>query len=638
MQRIILRAVWIFLVAPLISQAAEMPPVGFFARAPGLSNVHISADGQYLLYTTAQTGSATLKTVDRHTGHIATVTFGDAKEVEITWCRWARTRRILCGLRGVSRWDHPVETTRLVAVDANGYRVKQLVDNGVGPVNVNHQIVSLSSSKDDSIIAQLLTLPSRLNITEASPDLVELDIYSGAVNRLASTDRSMPNAMDVFGDSNVFVARATRGDNVVFWTRSVDDTRWRELLRKRPLEPAPRPMPFALVPGGKKAYAVGSGTHHRAVFEMDLMDEHNDTLLYESEDADVSAPVYAGDGRLIGVALDTDQPNIHYLETRDATVVENANKQLPDRFNQIVDVTPDKKVYLLRSSSDIDPGAYYLLDVRDADHQLELLGSEYPELAQLPLPRTRTVHLANNKGGTTRAFLTTPLNKRTLLSPTIIMPNGAPSIGTGWSFDFLRQFLASRGYAVLQLQLSEAASARHDAARNKLASTGYDAIVNAAQWAIEQRIADPERIALVGWGYGGYLALLGAKRNPKLFHCAVSINGISDLSEWPSLEQHVDDDIAWLVDSKNEAVSAASPVLIINGARDALVHPHHAIRLMRSYGLAGVSYEHLEIRDGTHELQEQTGRAQALQRVEVFLNSHLQSQSAPATPLFRGLE
>src|SRR4051812_43197899 len=119
MQRIILRVFWFCLLAPMFCHAAESIPVGFFARAPAIADVHISFDGQYVLYTSAQSGNATLKTVDRETGHISTISFGDAKEIEIAWCRWVRARRAVCGLRRVSRWDHPAEITRLVGVDAS---------------------------------------------------------------------------------------------------------------------------------------------------------------------------------------------------------------------------------------------------------------------------------------------------------------------------------------------------------------------------------------------------------------------------------------------------------------------------------------------------------------------------------------
>src|SRR4051812_1930044 len=148
MQRTVLRAFWICLLSTAACQAAETIPVGFFARAPAISDVHVSADGQYLLYTTAQTGEATLKTVDRQIGHLATISFGDAKEIEIAWCRWVRARRIVCGLRRVSRWDHPAEITRLVGVDATGSNVKLLIDNGFGPVNVENQIVGFGSHDD----------------------------------------------------------------------------------------------------------------------------------------------------------------------------------------------------------------------------------------------------------------------------------------------------------------------------------------------------------------------------------------------------------------------------------------------------------------------------------------------------------
>lgn len=629
MQRILLRLIWMGCLAPAFCLAAPSIPLGFFARAPAIEDVHLSADGRYVLFSTSQTGKAILKTVDRKTGRIAAVSFGDANEIEIAWCKWARVRRIVCGLRRVSGVNHPGEITRLVAVDADGANVKLLVDNSFGPVNVLNQVVSLGPPGADWIIVQLVQFPPKVKMTEYSArvDLVRLNVVSGAKSLIASASQAMPTFMDVFGDVNgdVFVARGMQGDSAVFWTRSAAQQSWRELFRFRPLEPAPRPLPFALEPGTQQAYALGAGKRHRALFQTSLTGERNDTLLYESDAGPVVGPIYSNYGRVIGVSVDGDEPTAHYLETRSATVIANVNKLLPDRFNEIVDVTPDNQVYLLRSSSDVDPASYHLFDVNDEERKLDLVGSEYPELAQLPLPRTRTIHITTKAGRTARAFVTVPLDRRTLLQPTVVMPDDGPDGRAKWQFNFLRQFLVARGFAVLQVQLQEAASARDETPRNTLNTSGYDAIVSAAQWAIEQRIADPERIAVLGWGYGGYLALLGAQRNSELFRCAVAVNAVSDLTEWPAMEQFVGEDVSWISgpSPRSEAQRTASPVLIINGGHDAVVHPHHSVRLIRSYVIKRVEYEHLEIRDGTHELREQAGRAQMLQRVEQFLTKRL---------------
>jgi dipeptidyl aminopeptidase/acylaminoacyl peptidase len=618
--------------------AAENIPVAFFAREPAISDVHVSSDGRYILYTAAEKGKSLLNTVDRQTGRTAIISLGNDQDIQIVWCRWAGSRRIVCGLRkaaALNAPDHPRDLTRLIAIDADGSRSKLLVDNSFGPVRIENQIVSPGTNSDGSILAQVFRYPPRAKHTEYSPrpEVVRINVNTGTMTSLASVAQTMPDLMSFISDmsGDVIVGGGFQGDSVIFWVRRPSDPRWHELFRYRPLTNPPRPIPFAVIPGTQRAYAFAHGAHHRALFQIDLNDEHDDWLEYESDDADVLRPIFSGSGQLLGVTIDTDQPSTHYFDTQDAAVVANANKLLPDRMNEIVDTTPDKRVYVVRSYSDADPNAFYLLDLAGKVREFELVGSAYPELAATKLARTRVFHLPTSDGESKRAFLTMPLADESHLLPMIIMPDAGPDGRAAWGFSFLRQFLVSRGYAVLQPQQNDAVSARHNlATRKDLDGASYRALVSAAQWAIDQRIADPGRIAIMGWGYGGYLALLGAQRDPGLFRCAIAVNAISDLTEWPSNEQTVASDPAWLSESspRRHAARMMSPVLLINGSRDAVVHPHHTLRLMRSFAVHGVEYEHLEIPNGTHELHGTQMRIQLLERVQTFLEVRLRASSA----------
>lgn len=116
--------------------------------------------------------------------------------------------------------------------------------------------------------------------------------------------------------------------------------------------------------------------------------------------------------------------------------------------------------------------------------------------------------------------------------PLVVMPHDGPSGRDVWGFDYLQQFLVSRGYAVLQVEYRGSSGYGYEwlhAAHQDWGGATYDDVVDGVRWAVERRVADPRRVAILGAGFGGYLSLLGATRSPVLFRCAVSIGGISDL-------------------------------------------------------------------------------------------------------------
>jgi len=129
------------------------------------------------------------------------------------------------------------------------------------------------------------------------------------------------------------------------------------------------------------------------------------------------------------------------------------------------------------------------------------------------------------------AYLSTPRGAQAAHLPLVVMPHGGPIARDTWGYFFLREFLVSRGYAVLQMNFRGSSGYGDDwfyAAHQDWGGLTYDDVVDGARWAIQQGITDPQRVCIVGWRFGDYVALVGAQRNPELFRCAIDIAGISD--------------------------------------------------------------------------------------------------------------
>ncbi len=221
-----------------------------------------------------------------------------------------------------------------------------------------------------------------------------------------------------------------------------------------------------------------------------------------------------------------------------------------------------------------------------AKGNLQLIGRAYPDLDPKKLPRMQSISFPAADGTTIPGYLTVPAGRRAEHLPLIVMPHGGPLARDGWSFESLRLFLASRGYAVLQVNFRGSSGYgtkwRMDAHQDWGGLT-YSDITDGARWAIRQGIADPAHMCILGWSFGGYAALVGAVRNADLYRCAVSIAGVSDLSlledqqsnfangaiareQIGTLRQKLEDD-----SPQRHAADVAMPVLLIHGDLDSQV-------------------------------------------------------------------
>jgi dipeptidyl aminopeptidase/acylaminoacyl peptidase len=394
-----------------------------------------------------------------------------------------------------------------------------------------------------------------------------------------------------------------------------------------PLHQPPRAVPFAIIPGSHRAYGIGPGNKHTALYEIDLSQAAADRLIYEAPDADVLEPAMAANGAVLGVKLDTERPRVHYLHRREASLIEGIDQLFTDTFNEIVDVTPDKKVYVIRATSDVDAGTYYLLDASKPHADLQLIGRTRTDLDPAQLVRVRVITITLESGQSTRAFLSRPATQIPSALPLIVLPDDGPNGRTEWRFSFLRHFLLSRGYAVLQLQLDDTASAsNYFAVRHDLDGLAYAFVRQGARWAIDQGVADANRIALMGWGFGGYLAMIGSQRDPELFRCAVGVNAVTDLREQPgnhAVQRFIGNVASALSRSVRSYDEHRSPILLVHGSHDTVVHPHHSIRMSLPLHDSGTRNQRIEISEGSHDLIHPHHRTQMLDAVETFLAQHL---------------
>src|SRR5262245_26774187 len=364
---------------------ADPPPVAAFARRPAIENVSLSPDGRYVLYITALNDEPMVVTLDRRDRDHKTIVLrlGLRSDIDFGWCAWANDTRVLCGVRGADISRGIAGPRRgLVAVDANGLNMKSLGSNSSLPTSVpspyelrfyppwyRDRIVDLTPEEPDTVLFRLY------NAYEDYPSVHELNVYNGRVTtkmRSAMYAPILAFVADARGRVRLGSGYRCCTPRYYYYYRLDGDSTWHPLASYDAFERRDGFTPIQ-PREGNTVYALGTNGMGVGVWEVDLADQAQRRLLSEPN-TDVSRLMFARDKRLLGIVYEKDKPRASYLDARAQSVIEGADRYLADAFNEIVDHSADERVYLVRSSSDVEAGSYHLLDVSTGAGELEMIG------------------------------------------------------------------------------------------------------------------------------------------------------------------------------------------------------------------------------------------------------------------------
>jgi dipeptidyl aminopeptidase/acylaminoacyl peptidase len=347
-------------------------------------------------------------------------------------------------------------------------------------------------------------------------------------------------------------------------------------------------------------------------------------------------------GSLLGVCYVREAPRVKWYDENFRAYQHAVDSAKSDTINLYVGHSRDEKRVLYFCFSDRDPGTYVLLDAEQ--RWIHVVAKRIPQI--VPAQMAQMIPFAYNArdGLAIHSYLTVPVGYPAKNLPLIVMPHGGPAVRDVWGFEPLVQFLANRGYAVLQMNYRGSPGYGQQFYRKGLRQVGagiQDDIEDATKWAVLHGVADPKRIAIVGGSYGGYSVLFALGHNPGLYKCGISIAGVTD---WMKIYQKLDDpeykfarkywdehigdpqtDEAFLrsISPVNFADKIADPLLIIQGKDDHTVPPGQARDMISALEAAGHKPESLFISDDGHGMTSSSARREGFQAIESFLEAHL---------------
>jgi dipeptidyl aminopeptidase/acylaminoacyl peptidase len=300
-----------------------------------------------------------------------------------------------------------------------------------------------------------------------------------------------------------------------------------------------------------------------------------------------------------------------------------------------------------------DRGAYYFL-FDQANGEIVALGENRFDPQNRWTAAVKPVQLKSRDGLTLHGYLTRPRGGCKAPAPMVLLVHGGPWSRDYWEYDEMVQFLANRGYTVLQINFrgSEGYGRRFkEAAIGEFSGKMHTDLVDAVNWAVAHGIADPSAIAIVGGSYGGYAALVGLTDTPELFACGVAINGVADvgrfvkdlpsnppptlragISAWHTYVTRPDADQAQKVFERisplYHAEKLTKPVLVVFGERDSRVPPEHSEMMIKELNRLHKPVQSLQFMNEGHGITRLDNTCEMFQTIEAFLARHLGGRSA----------
>ncbi len=651
MSRLLLLA----LLTPLLTAAADLTPeqaARAFGSRPAVESIRLSPDGSKIVFVEPLAGQGSLVySVSLADGKPTAVTRAGGDPFRMQWCDWANEQRLICELYGLSNdGDVLLAFSRMIAIDADGSDMKELKTASSGEATR----LSLNSGEvlDWLDGREPVVLMARDYVEEARSDFRLVQKSEGlgvdridtrtARGRQVEKPREQVSGFlsDGHGNVRIMAASAAQGATGYLsgrtnWSyRTKASNEWKTLGFHEFRSPEAI-LPVAIDYERDSVYVLKSHQGRDALFRIALDGTMKSELVYAHPRYEVDDVVIVGK-RVIGVRFVAERGTVVYFDKEYDALAGALARAIPNLpLISFVDASYDGGKLLIRAESDVDPGRFYVYD--KASKSLNEIMLVRPMLEKVPLAPVKTVSFKAPDGVDVPAYLTLPPGSDGKNLPAIVMPHGGPWARDEWGFDWLPQFFANQGYAVLQ--------------PNFRGSTGYGdqwfaesgfkswklsiGDINAgARWLVSSGVAAPGKLGIVGWSYGGYAALQANVVDPGLYRAAVAIAPVTDLPQFQDEKDRYTNGKWWrdmmgtgpnLQEGSpaRHASAIAAPVMLFHGDHDLNVHGHQARTMDRQLQAAGKSSQLVVYPGLDHQLEDSAARRDMLLKAATFLGTHL---------------
>ncbi len=642
-------------VSSSTGHAATLPidlAARLFGARPSASAPDLSPNGDKIVFIQAGTGSANVvRLLDLKTKQTSDIIASSGRPDSIISCEFASEDWIVCEDVGEIPFRLSiVGSSRLLAINLNSKQVRPLgVDEDVlGAATIKQNdgyVISFSASGERAVVMarSYVQRGDRIGAMGSEGPPISLGIDRIALDTMKVTHIEAPNPLvgqwltepdgtpRVMGREQYDSAGQMTG-TTRFLFRPTGSTNWIDLSAFDSTNEEGS-MPLEVDAGSDQLYFLRKVNGRQSLYRQRLEPGAQAVGVASNPDYDIDGIVrLQHDGPIVGYVYTSDRPEVVYFDPAYTQLIADLGRVLSeDRVISISATSWDGNKVLIHAASDNDPGAYYVFDreARTLDFALEGRAA----LANVPLAPARRVDVPTADGHSIPAYLTAAVG-RPANGPAVVLPHGGPSARDALGFDWLAQFLALRGYAVIQPNYRGSAGYGEKFLGENAFKDWRKAISDigaSADYLVKQGIADPARLAIVGWSYGGYAALQSAVTTPDKYRAVVAVAPVTDLSGLGKDEREfVNATLTADFVGKGQnlrdgspvlhAAMIKAPVLLVHGDTDANVRVWQSERMEKALRAAGGQVELLEFKGLTHQLDDGDARAQMLTKIGELLD------------------
>lgn len=603
-----------------------------FAALPALSRPSLSPDGRWIAARASLNGNAYVAIVDADRPE-ATPRMISLGEASLAALQWAGSQRLLLTVRSVQELPGRVEVPflRLIALDT-ATQDSRIVDGKSRGVYAGDVLFSHPSGSWALVASQ--------DHVFAWPSVKRVDLATG---KATLVEKAREGVWDWYADDQgvVRLGLAIDGRNWTVWHRSSPEEKLRATRGKFPRDDDSAVDQFIFGKDGKSWVITNERTGRFGVYRYDLKTNSAGEAVYENSEVDIDEIVYDPEtNEISGVHFEDDRRRTFWFDPERKALQAKLERALPNSVVRVVQASADRNRMLVWSGGGSDPGAYYLLD--RAASRMHPVVAPYLRIDPLQLSEVKAVRYQTRDGLSIRAYLTLPRGREGRKLPLIVMPHGGPFMRDSWDYSPEVQFLANRGYAVLQPQFRGSTGFGKDFVARGYGEIGkrmQDDLDDGVDWLVRSGQVDAGRICIVGSSYGGYAAMWAAIRNPERYRCAASMAGVSDLPsqvrydrksfsatryyrEWRSkIAGEGKSDLA-AVSPINFADRVKLPILIAHGEKDEKVPVKQSRQMVEALTKAKADVSSVFYKESGHGFDSSADFEDWLRRLEQFLAKH----------------